>query len=175
MLPRALSLVAFWIAAFLLLWWGRLPIRWRQAFAILMSAGGVLLLILAVNTEGLRESPTVGVFLMGTPYVAARASASASLTYYVLSGGCLVLGFAGLVVRETVVEALSRRWVANAVVFSWLVTGLRFVLEKAAAPEAWTELVGITWLAPVVGGYFALNTLAEGRSFGTLLAALFCY
>jgi hypothetical protein len=63
----------------------------------------------------------------------------------------------------------------NAAILSWVVTGLRVVLEKAAAPEAWARLVGVTWLAPVVGAYFALSLKREGRGFKDLLLYLVAY
>jgi hypothetical protein len=112
---------------------------------------------------------------MGAPYVAERVSASASLPYYVVTGVLLALGFIGLALGDEIVMALSRRPLLNAVALSWAVTGLRVVLEKAAAPEPWARLVGITWLAPVVGAYFALCLRREGRGFKDLMLYLVGY
>jgi hypothetical protein len=175
MFGHKLALAVSWIVAFLLLSWGRLPARWRRALALLTSAAGLLFLVLAIRTEGQHESPTVGVFLMGTPYVTEKVSASASLPYYLLSGVCLVLGFAGLVAGEALVTEAFRHPLAVAVAFSWLVTGLRFVLEKAAAPDPWTQLVGITWLAPVIGAYFVLRPRGEGKRLSALVRDLVVY
>src|SRR5204863_395553 len=91
---------------------------------------------------GFRESPTVAVFLLGTPYVTERASASASLPYYVLTSVFLALGFAGLALGDREARAIGRRWMVTAVALAWLVTAARFLLEKAVAPVitiAWGE------------------------------------
>jgi len=175
MIGRILALVATWGVAFVVLFWGRLPFRWRRVCALFTSACGVFFLILALNTEGLRESSSVGSFLMGTPYVSGTVSASASLPYYVVTGVLLALGFLGLAAGDEIVLFLSRRFFLNAVVLSWVVTAMRAVLEKAAAPEAWARLVGVTWLPPVVGAYFALSLKSTGRGFKDLVLHLAGY
>jgi hypothetical protein len=128
-----------------------------------------------VSTEGLRESQTTAVFLMGTPYVTEQASASASLPFYVLTGVCLLLGTTGLALADEDAAALGRRWLLMAIAVSTGVTAVRFTLEKAAAPWAWTNAVGVTWMAPVVGAFFAWNLREEGKPFRSLLAALAVY
>ena len=175
MLGRIVALVASWALAFVWLSWGALPIRWRRTLALLTSGAGVLFLVLAIRAEGQHESPTVGVFLWGTPYVTAKVTAAASLPYYVVTGVLLVLGFVGLLAGDGPGLGLSRRCLANAVALSWLVSALRFVLEKSAAPESWTQLVGITSLAPVVGAYFALALKREGKGRRALLSSLLLY
>jgi hypothetical protein len=132
---RILALVGTWAAALVVLFWGSLPFRWRRTFALFTSACGMVFLVLGLQTEGLRESPTVGSLLMGAPYVAERVSASASLPYYVVTGVLLALGFLGLAAGDGAIGELSRRPLLNAAILSWAVTGLRVVLEKAAAPE----------------------------------------
>jgi len=64
---------------------------------------------------------------------------------------------------------------ATAIGLSLLVTVVRFALEKAAAPRAWTDAVGITWLVPVIGVFFALNLRAAGLHLGRLVGALLVY
>jgi hypothetical protein len=175
MWSRILALAGAWGVAFGCLFWGSLPFRWRRVFALLTSVCGVAFLVLGLQAEGRRESPTVGSLLMGAPYVAERVSASASLPYYVVTGVLLALGFAGLAVGDELALRLSKRPLLNALALSWAVTGLRVVLEKAAAPEAWARLVGITWLAPAVGAYFALSLHHEGRSLPDLVRKLVAY
>ncbi len=175
MLSRILALVGTWGTALAFLFWGSLPFRWRRVLAMLTSACGVAFLVLGLQTEGRRESPTVGSILMGTPYVAERVSASASLPFYVVTGVLLALGFIGLALGDEIVRTLSGRPFLNAVALSWIVTGLRVVLEKAAAPEPWARLVGITWLAPAVGAYFALSLRREGRGWKHLVRYLVAY
>jgi hypothetical protein len=167
--------LATWAVASVILAWGRLPVRWRRVFALFTSACGIVFLALALNTEGQRESATVGAFLMGAPYVAGKASAAASLPYYLATGVLFALGFLGLTAGDRLVARLAERPLLNAVALSWGITALRFVLEKAAAPEAWTRPVGVTWLAPVVGGYLALCLRREGRPFKALLPHLVAY
>jgi hypothetical protein len=175
MLGRLVALVTIWAVALVVLFWGRLPSRWRRVFALFTSALGVVFLLLALNSEGSRESATVGSFLMGSPYVAGKVSAAASLPYYVVTGVLFALGFLGLAAGDTLAISLSQRYFLNAVVLSWAVTALRVVLEKAAAPEGWSYLVGIVWLPPVVGAYFALSLHREGRGFKDLVLYLLGY
>lgn len=178
-MPGALQRVAIvavvWAVAALVLWWGRLPAPGRRTLALLTSAAGLVFLMLAINTEGIRESPTVAVFLLGTPSVVEQVSASASLPYYVLTAACLLLGTAGLAVRDDVAQRMERRWMASAVGLSLAVTLLRFALEKAAAPSSWTYAVGIVWLIPVVGAWFALNLRTTWRTVGALAGSLLVY
>jgi hypothetical protein len=174
-LARVLSVAVVWIIAAVLLFWGRLPGPRRRALALVTSAAGLLFLILAVTSEGLRESPTMSAFLLGTPYVTQSAAASASLPYYVLSGVCLLLGTLGLAVRDEVASRWGQHWLATAIGLTLAVTVLRFVLEKVAAPPLWTYAVGIVWLGPLVGAYFALHVRTEGRGLKELLRALAIY
>lgn len=175
MLSQAVALSGAWVVAGILLSWPHLPGLWRRRLALLCSGGAVVSLILAMSTEGFRESPTVAVFLLGRPYVLENAAASAGLPYYVLTGVLLLLGFAGLALGDEAARRLQRRPVAVAVALSLLITAVRFLLEKAAAPAGWTHAVGITWIAPMVGAYLALRFRAEKRSFRALLGALALY
>lgn len=159
-------------AAFL--WWGRLPGGWRRAIALLASGGGLAALLVAINSEGVRESATVG-FVLATPYVTEQASASASLPYYVLTAAGLLLGTAGLAVSDHAAARLARHWFASAVVLSLLMTAARFALEKVAAPRFWTLPTGITWLAPLVGASFATCLREEGKGLRELAVALLAY
>src|SRR5436190_968198 len=51
----------------------------------------------------------------------------------------------------------------------------RFWLEKVAAPPAWCYAVGVTWLAPVVGAFFAFNLRRERKGKAALLTVLLLY
>jgi len=170
----ALAGLVVWLLAGAFLWWTRLPGRWRRAAALLTSGGGLIALILAINTEGVREASTVG-FLLGTPYVTEQASASASLPYYLLTGIGLLLGTAALAVADDTAARLGRHWLATAITLSLLLTAIRFTLEKAAAPRAWTWAAGITFLAPLVGAFFAMNLREQGKGFRQLAGALLVY
>lgn len=173
----ALSIAApmFWVAAAVLLWWGRLPGGWRRGIALASSAVGLIMLMLALNTEGQREAPTTANFLLSGRYVTGHVSASASLPYYVITGVCLLLGTAGLVVPDHQARRLDAHWFAAAVALSLAVTALRFALEKVAAPATWTHAVGITWLGPIVGAYFLLHLRERGLGAGALAPRLLAY
>jgi len=158
-----------------MLWWGRLPGPWRRALAVLTSGLGVLFLVSALRAEGHREAATTAVVILGPAYVTEQASASASLRYYVMTAVCLLLGTAGLAVSDDTARRLAGRWMANAIALSLLVTATRFCLEKAAAPTSWTRPMGVTWLAPIVGAYFALNAKREGRGLRTVASSLLAY
>ena len=175
MLTLAFNILAGGIVTAILLCWPRLAGPDRRRLALLSSGAGLVALILAMGAEGSRESPTLAVFLLGTPYVTERASASASLPYYVLTSVFLALGFAGLALGDREARAIGRRWMVTAVALAWLVTAARFLLEKAAAPAAWTHAVGVAWMPLPVGAFFALNLRAEGKGFPSLLAALVAY
>jgi hypothetical protein len=92
-----------------------------------------------------------------------------------MTGFCLLLGTAGLSVSDGAARRLTRHWLATAVCLSVLVTLLRFLLELAAAPPAWTWSAGITALAPIVGAFFALRLRAEGKTWKRLPVSLALY
>jgi hypothetical protein len=140
-----------WPAAALALNWGRLAGHRRRAVALLTSLAGITALVVALSAHGQRETLTTGQFLLGGGYVTGHTSASASLRYYVATAVCLLLGTAGLAVPDETAGRLRQHWVGTAIGLSLVITGLRFALEKVAAPMSWTNPVGITWLAPVVG------------------------
>jgi hypothetical protein len=174
-LGRIGIVLAVWVAGAVLLSWPRLSGPWRRALALATSGAGLVFLMLALNTQGLRESTSTAVFLVGRPYVTEQVSASASLPYYVATALCLLLGTAGLALSEDAVRIMRERWLTSAIALSLAVTGTRFWLEKVAAPPAWCYAVGITWLAPVVGAVFAFNLRREGRPRAALASALLLY
>ena len=143
--------------------------------AVLTSGLGVLFLVWALRAEGHREAATTAVVIVGPAYVTDQASASASLPYYVMTGVCLLLGTAGLTIGNAAAERLGRHWMATAVALSLLVTATRFALDKAAAPPVWTRPVGVTWLPPVVGAFFALSAVREGRGLRSVARSLLGY
>jgi hypothetical protein len=175
MLSRTASLLGLWAVGAVLLWWPHLPAPWRRRIALCWGVAGLVALVVAVTAEGLRETPNVAVFLMGAPYVTSTASAAASLPFYLLSGVCLFLGFAGLATGDQAAHFVDRHWLGLAISVSMAVTAVRFALEKTAAPAGLTQLVGVTWLAPVVGAFFSWNLKREGRGLRALLQSLFIY
>jgi hypothetical protein len=158
-----------------MLWWGRLSGRWRRALAVLTSGLGVLFLVSALRAEGHREAATTAVVILGPAYVTEQAYASASLRYYVMTAVCLLLGTAGLAVSDDKARRLGSHWMTTAIALSLLVTATRFALEKAAAPSSWTRPIGVTWLPPIVGAFFALNASREGRGLRTVARSLLAY
>ncbi len=155
--------------------WGFLSARGRRALSLLLSAAGIVFLVLGLGAEGQRDAPTTGAFLLGSIYVTGLASAAASLPYYVVTGVCLLLGTLGLALPETVARRLAERRVSTAVALSVLVTLVRFGLEQAAAPTSWTRVVGIAGLAPLVGAYLALTALPERRRVRSFFLDLLVY
>lgn len=164
-----------WPAAALALNWGRLSGHRRRAVALLTSVAGIVALVVALSAHGQREALTTGQFLLGDGYVTGHASASASLRYYVATAICLLLGTAGLAVPDETAGRLRRHWVGTAIGLSLVITGLRFALEKVAAPMSWTHPVGITWLAPVVGAVFMRGARDDGKGFRAVLGWLTAY
>ncbi|HEX6739327.1 MAG TPA: hypothetical protein VF310_13700 [Vicinamibacteria bacterium] len=174
-LGRFVMLLVAWALALLLLCWGRLPAAWRRAVALVVSATGLAFLFLALNTAGEREAATTGAFLMGSRYVTGKAQASASLSYYVMTGCCLLLGTTGLAMPTATARRLADHWMASAVGLSLLVTLLRFLLEQAAAPAVWTWLVGLWMLPPVVGAFFWWRLGTGPAPWRRLVKALLVY
>ena len=170
-----LTACVVWPAAALALNWGRLGGQRRRAVALLTSLAGIAVLMVALSAHGQRETLTTGQLLLGGGYVTGHASASASLRYYVVTAVCLLLGTAGLAVPDETAGRLRRHWVATAIGLSLAITGLRFALEKVAAPMSWTHPVGITWLAPVVGAVFLRSAREEGKGFRAVLRGLIAY
>jgi hypothetical protein len=169
------TVLGIWAAAGALLAWGLLPSRWRAALSITLSLAGIVFLVLATGTEGFRETQSTTAFLAGPPQVTALASASASLPYYVLTAVCLLLGSLGLATSKSVARLLARRFVLWATIVSLLVIAMRFLLEKAAAPAAWSSAFGVVWLPPVVGAWFYYRLRQEGRGVRDLALSLFAY
>jgi hypothetical protein len=154
--------------------WPRQPPAVRRAVSLAASAAGVVFLVAALRAEGLRASPTLARVVVSAPYVTETAAASASLYYYVLTAVCLLLGFAGLVAGDSLARFLAARPLQTALAAGGLVTALRFILEKSAAPSLLVQAVGISWMAPVVGVFFAASAeraqrrpLALARSLAT--------
>ena len=155
--------------------WPRLSAPRRRAISLATSVAGIAFLAAGLQAEGLRESPTFARVVVFAPYVTGTASASASLYYYVMTAVCLLLGFAGLVAGDTLARFFARRFVLSAVAVALLVTVLRILLEKSAAPALLVQAVGITWMAPVAGAYIAVCLRSRERSPGALLRALALY
>jgi hypothetical protein len=172
---RSFILLFAWSGAAIVLCWGRIPSHWRRWLALGLSAAAFVFLILALNTGGLRETPSTGGFLLGSRYVTGTVSASASLPYYVMTGLCLLLGTAALALPEAWARSWARRWLLVAIVLSLGVSVLRLILEIAAAPATWTWAAGITGLAPLVGAFFAVSTREERGSWGRLVGSLLVY
>jgi hypothetical protein len=170
-----LTAVVAWALAWLMHWWPRLPSRWRRRLSIATSVAGVVFLVAGTAAEGLREAPTTSMVVLGATTRTATASASASLYYYVLTAACLLLGFGGLVFGDSLARFLSRHWLVSAVAVAWLVTVVRFLLEKSAAPALLTQAVSVTWAAPVAGAFIATSLGAEGPGLRVLAHALLRY
>jgi hypothetical protein len=171
----SLTVALAWALAALMHWWPRLTAAWRLRVSVATSAAGIAFLVAAVQAEGLRESALTSVVLVGPATLTATASASASLYYYVLTAACLLLGFAGLALGETISRWLARRPVVSSVAVAWLVTVMRFLLEKSAAPAALVQAVGVTWLVPVAGAYIATSATPARAGGKPLLRALLSY
>jgi hypothetical protein len=149
-------------------WWPWLPAGYRRRLSIATSLAGLGFLIAALRTEGLRESALTSLVLVGPATLTARASASASLYYYVLTAFCLGLGFSGLIFSDPLARWLKPRPLLTCVAVAWLVTVARFLLEKSAAPPVLVEAAGVTWLAPIAGAYLALALRPEGGAMALL-------
>jgi len=81
-------------------WWPRLSASHRRRLSLATSLAGLGFLVAALRSEGLRESALTSLVLVGPATLTARASAAASLYYYVLTGVCLLLGFTGLIFSD---------------------------------------------------------------------------
>ncbi len=174
-ITRAAAVALAWGAAGLLLGWPYLPDRWRRALALAASLLGLGFLLVALNTEGVREASSVSGFLLGAAFVHTRVSASASVPWYLLTAVCLLLGVAGLALGERAAESLRRRFFWSAVGLTCAVALLRFAFEKAAAPMALARLFGVVWLAPVVGAFLLRNLEPDDPRASRLTRALLAY
>ena len=137
-------------------WWPRLAAPHRRRLSIATSLAGLGFLVAALQSEGQRDTALRSLVLVGPATATAHASATASLYYYVLTGFCLLLGFTGLIASDPLARWLRPRALLSTVAVAWLVTLVRALLEKSAAPSVLVDAVGVTWLAPVAGAYLAL-------------------
>jgi hypothetical protein len=172
-LPLTLALA--WAIAAPMHWWPRLRAAWRLRLSVATSAAGIGFLVAAVQAEGQRESALTSLVLVGPATLTATASASASLYYYVLTAVCLLLGFTGLAFGESLSRWLAPRPLLISVAVAWLVTVVRFLLEKSAAPSLLVQSIGVTWLAPVAGACLATAVTAEPPRGWPLLRTLLLY
>jgi hypothetical protein len=171
----ALTVVFSWALGILMHWWPRLPPRERRWLSLATSAVALVFLVAGTVTEGSREAETTSMLVLGPAYVTATASASASLHYYVLTAVCLLLGFVGLAFGGPLSRWLRRHWVLSAAAVAWLITVIRFLLERTASPHLLTQVVGVTWMAPVAGAYFATCLREDGRDLRSALRPLLAY
>lgn len=171
----ALIIALSWALGALMHWWPSLPTRRRRLASLASSAAGIAFLLAGLAAEGLRETATTSMVVLGPAYLTGTASAAASLHYYVLTAVCLLLGFAGLTIGEPLARWLREHWLISAVAVAWLVTVIRFLLERSAAPPELTAVVGVTWMAPVAGAWFATCLRDGSRQPRALLAPLLAY
>lgn len=171
----ALTIALAWSLGALVHWWPRLGAPARRRLSIAMNLAGLVFLIAAVQAEGLRETAITSSVILGPSRHTATASASASLYYYVLTGVCLLLGFGGLAIGEPLARWLRPRFLLSSVAVAWLVTLVRFLLEKSAAPAALTQATSVTWLAPVAGAYLAAGLRETRPGWRALLRTLAGY
>jgi hypothetical protein len=141
--------------AVLVHWWPRLPAAWRRRVSLLTSSAGIAFLVAALRTEGERESALTSLVLVAPRTLVETTSAHASLYYYVLTAVAFLLGFAGLALGDALARWLRPRPLLSSVAVAWLVTAVRFLLEKSAAPPALVGAMGVSWLAPFAGAYLA--------------------
>ena len=139
------------------------------------SLAGLGFLVAALRSEGLRETALTSLVLVGPATSTAHATAGASLYYYVLTGFCLLLGFAGLIASDRLARWLRPRVLLTSATVAWLATVVRALLEKSAAPTLLVEAVGVTWLAPVAGAYMAIALEPRRSGPGALLPDLLRY
>jgi len=137
-------------------WWPRLAAPHRRRLFLATSLAGLGFLVAALRSEGQRETALKSLVLVGPATATAHASATASLYYYVLTGFCLLLGFAGLIASDPLARWLRPRPLLSAAAVAWLVTLGRALLENSAAPTVLVDALGVTWLAPVAGAYLAV-------------------
>jgi len=157
------TLVTAWSLGVLLHWWPRLPAASRRRLGVATNVAGLAFLIAALRAEGPRESAMTSAVLLGTSYRTAIESAQASYSYYVLTAASLLLGFAALGFGEALASWLRAHSVLSCAAVAWLLTLVRFLLEKSAAPTLLAEAIGVTWMIPIAGAYLAL-TLPTGET-----------
>ncbi len=175
MATLVLTIALSWALGGLMHFWPHFPAPWRRTASIASSAAGLGFLLAGLAAEGLRETETTALVVLGPSYLTGTSSASASLHYYVLTAVCLLLGFTGLVFGGPMSRWLSRHWLVSAVSVAWLVTVIRFLLERSAAPALLIQAVGVTWMAPVAGAFFAVCLRATGRPLKDLIGPLVAY
>jgi hypothetical protein len=138
-------------------WWPLLGGPARRRLAIATNLAGVAALVAALQAEGLRQSATTSAVIVGAGSHTLTSSASASLYYYVLTAACLSLGFVGFAFGEPLARWLAPRPILSTASVAWMLTLMRFLLEKSAAPPVLAQAVGVTWLAPFAGAFVALG------------------
>lgn len=156
-------------------WWPQSSARARRRMSFGASVAGLGFLVAALRSEGLRETAVRRAVILGEAVQTGTTLASASFAYYVLTAVCLLLGFAGLVAGDRLARWLAPRFVLSATAVAWFLTVVRFLLEKGAAPPHLAQAVGITWMAPIAGAYFATCLRDEPLPWRRIVRALILY
>ena len=157
-------------------WWPRLPATHRRRLSIATSLAGLGFLVAALRSEGLRESALTSLVLVG-PGDAHRARLGLGepllLRAHRRLPAARLRGPRSSATRSP--AGCRPRPLLSSVAVAWLVTVVRLLLEKSAAPSLLVEAVGVTWLAPVAGVYLALALRPEGVGPTALLQVLLRY
>jgi hypothetical protein len=169
------TLITAWSLGVLLHWWPRLPAASRRRLGVVTNVIGLAFLIAALRAEGPRESTITSAVLLGTSYRTAIESAQASYSYYVLTAACLLLGFAALGFGDLLARWLRAHPLLSCTAVAWLITLVRFLLEKSAAPTILTQAIGVTWMIPIAGAYLALTLPPDRTGWRPLARRLVAY
>jgi hypothetical protein len=151
------TMILAWSLGVPLHWWPRLATPVRHRLGVIASLGGLAFLIAALRAEGSRESAMTSAVLLGANFRTEVESAQASYSYYVLAAACWLLGLAAVAFGEPLARWLSARPVLSSAAVAWLITLVRFLLEKSAAPAILAQAMGVTWMIPIAGAYLAVT------------------
>ncbi len=169
------TLITAWSLGALLHWWPLLSASHRRQLGVASNVAGLAFLIAALRAEGSRETAITSAVLLGTSSRTAIESAQASYSYYVLTAACLLLGFAALVIGEPLARRLAARPVLGCAAVAWLITLVRFLLEKSAGPALLAQAVGVTWMIPIAGAYLAVTLPPRDNGWRPLARRLLAY
>ncbi len=134
--PRSQLIIALsWALGALMHWWPRLPARWRRLASIASSAAGLAFLVAGTAAEGLRETATTSMVVLGPAYLTGTASASAQPALLRADRGVPAPRLRRPHRRRAALARwLREHWLLSAVAVAWLVTVIRFLLERSASP-----------------------------------------
>lgn len=162
------------IVALVIFYWRSIPYNWRTAVSALVGVSGLAMIIYGFTRKGLSVVSVEAIFF-AQPYEASREIHSQYLSFLVFGAGLLLFAVAGYY------SGLLKRfqWTEHILfvplTLSFVFVVWRLLLEKTAAPNSLSSMIGVVWLPPAIGVFLAFELAGKKHRVKELIKALAVY